>query len=34
MYGMADEMDNTDFYKQNKENTNIAFAKEMDIEGD
>ena len=34
MYGMADVMDNTDFYKQNKENTNTIFVKGLGDIGD
>jgi hypothetical protein len=28
---MADEMDTTDFFLQNKENTNIVFVKDDDV---
>ena len=30
LYGMSDEMDTTDFFKQTKEQTNIVFVKEDD----
>lgn len=32
LYGMADEMDTTDFFLQNKENTNIVFVRD-DVSG-
>jgi hypothetical protein len=31
LYGMADEMDTTDFFLQNKENTNIVFVKDDEM---
>ena len=32
LYGMADEMDTTDFFNQNKQQTNIVFVKEDELQ--